>query len=269
MRILVTGSSGFIGSHLVERLERNGNTVMQWDKKIGLNIKEILSLKNIDFVIHLAAIADVRRSIEFPDEYWENNVEYTKSLQDLCHEENVPLIYASSSCATSWSKSPYGTSKKVNELTAHKGQVGLRFTTVYGARCRESMFISKLMRGELTYSTDHIRDFIHVNDVVRAITIIKEEMEKGTELDPWYNVGTGKGNKVCDIARIKMNVKVKPGNDCEALDNTANIEPLSKLGWLPEIDVKEYVADKKSLLDFPKSIYLDLDSLYNDIEQSN
>ena len=51
-----------------------------------------------DFVIHLAANADVRRSIASPDEYWENNVEPTTVIQNRCHANNTPLLYASSSC---------------------------------------------------------------------------------------------------------------------------------------------------------------------------
>lgn len=92
------------------------------------------------------------------------------------------------------------------------------------------MFIPKLITGSLEYATDHIRDFIYVSDVVRAIVLLMYKMNAGYErLDPYYDVGTGKGNKVCDIARIRMNVKVKPGNDCEALDNTADITPLKNL----------------------------------------
>jgi len=270
MRILVTGSSGFIGSHLVKYLNDDGHSVIPWDSKIGLDIRDIKSVDEFDFVIHLAAFADVRRSIEHPQEYWDNNVTPTTALQKLCYDQSVPLLYASSSCVTSWHKSPYGLSKKVNEETARPGQVGLRFTTVYGPRCRESMFIPKLITGSLEYATDHIRDFIYVSDVVRAIVLLMYKMNAGYErLDPYYDVGTGKGNKVCDIARIRMNVKVKPGNDCEALDNTADITPLKKFGWSPKVDVKEYVDDPICLNDFPKSIYFDLDALYNDIEKNN
>ena len=77
-------------------------------------------------------------------------------------------MYASSSCIHNWWLSPYGTSKKVNEETAFDKQVGLRFTTVYGDGARESMLIGKLLDGSIGYLTRHVRDFIHVDDVVEA-----------------------------------------------------------------------------------------------------
>ena len=81
----------------------------------------------------------------------ENNVENTTRIQKICHYNNIPLLYASSSCIHNWWLSPYGTSKKVNEETAFNNQVGLRFTTVYGDGARESMLIGKLLDGSIAF----------------------------------------------------------------------------------------------------------------------
>ena len=77
MKIVVTGTGGFIGGHLQTALEREGHYVVPFDRKSGNHVQDFDMDLNVDMVIHLAADADVRRSIEYPDEYWENNVEPT------------------------------------------------------------------------------------------------------------------------------------------------------------------------------------------------
>mgnify|MGYP003118862281 FL=1 len=152
MNIAITGSSGFIGHHLKHYLELDGHHVIPWDRNIGKDIKDFELTGEECFVIHLAADADVRKSIEEPQAYWDNNVTPTTEIQKQCAFADVPLLYASSSCIHQWHKSPYGISKKVNEETAfsdHHIQVGLRFTTVYGDGARDAMFIGKLFRNTI------------------------------------------------------------------------------------------------------------------------
>jgi len=246
MKIAITGSSGFIGGHLKEKLEKEGHQILEWDRKSGRDIVDF-GLEDAEFVVHLAAYADVRASIEEPDKYWVNNVEYTTRIQRACYSNNIPLIYASSSCIHAWSSSPYGISKKVNEETAMPGQVGLRFTTVYGEGARDTMFVGKLMRGELKYATEHVRDFIHVDDVLNAIELIMLKMTDShlmpeTTLRPAYDIGCGIGNVVADIARIRMpNIEIRKGDACEAQDNTADTAYIKELGWEPKINVLNYV----------------------------
>ena len=97
MKIIVTGSTGFIGKHLVQRLAGQ-HTVIEWDRAHGKDIKDFSSATipaDVDFVVHLAAIADVRRSLEEPELYWTTNVEYSKNIFDLCHKNC--LLYTSPS----------------------------------------------------------------------------------------------------------------------------------------------------------------------------
>jgi len=246
MNIAITGSSGFIGHHLKHYLELDGHHIIPWDRRVDRDISDF-ELEDAEFVIHLAADADVRRSIEEPDLYWDNNVTPTTRIQRLCYEAGVPLLYASSSCIHQWHKSPYGISKKVNEETAFPGQVGLRFTTVYGDGARDSMFIGKLMRGELKYATNHVRDFIHVDDVVHAIDLImlrilEPHLFEGIRLRAAYDIGCGIGNTVSEVARIRYpHIDHKPGDACEAQDNTADITHIQELGFKPTINVLNYV----------------------------
>jgi nucleoside-diphosphate-sugar epimerase len=244
MKIMITGSSGFIGSHLKERWKAVGHQIVELDRKEGKELKDISIDSNTDVVVHLAAWADVRASIERPNEYWDNNVTTTTNVQKICHKKEIQLLYASSSCIHAWHKSPYGISKKVNEETAYPGQTGLRFTTVYGEGARDTMMIGRLVRNEAKYATTHIRDFIHVEDVMNVIDLL---LKKSVHiLKPAYDVGTGKGNRVDYLANdiCGRNLPVNKGDDCEAKDNTANIRPLQDLGWNPTINVVDYLKEK-------------------------
>jgi UDP-glucose 4-epimerase len=252
MKISLTGASGFIGNHLLTKLWDDGHEVMKWDRKSGRDIKD-WELEGCDFVVHLAADADVRRSILEPDLDWDNNVETTKRIQEICRVNQVPLVYASSSCIHAWHKSPYGISKRVNEITAYttpfgvNNQVGLRFTTVYGDGARDTMFMGKLMRGEVKYATNHVRDFIHVDDVVKAIMIFINTGTKGKL--PAYDVGTGTGHIVSKLAQIKYpNIEIREGDDCEAQDNTADNSDLRALGWEPTINARGYVQNNGNVI---------------------
>lgn len=246
MKVAVTGSRGLIGNYVRLRLSEEGHEVTEWDTKSGKNISDF-TLDGEDYVIHLAAYADVRASIENPQLYWDNNVVNTTRIQKICHENNVPLFYASSSCIHNWSLSPYGISKKVNEETAFSGQVGLRFTTVYGEGARESMLIGRLLKHEVSYLTNHVRDFIHVNDVVDVIMLM---MSKDiNSLAPAYDIGTGNGVVVSELGEIVgLDVPTQEGYECEAQNNTADITPLKELGWNPTIDVKKYLQEHKKVV---------------------
>ena len=245
MKVAITGSRGFIGSHLKTRLENDGHEVIEWD----LRQEPPQCIKDFDpqdcnYVVHLAAYADVRRSLQEPDLYWKNNVENTTRIQKICHYNNIPLLYASSSCIHNWWLSPYGTSKKVNEETAFDKQVGLRFTTVYGEGARDTMLIGKLIDGSIAYLTRHVRDFVHVSDVVDAIVLL---MSKDIRtLKPAYDIGTGVGNVVMDLGILAgwEGIEIRDGDPCEAQDNTADISEMKALGWEPKVKVDEYLISK-------------------------
>ncbi len=263
MNITITGSKGFIGSHLKSRILAEGHSITEWDRNLGNDIAnfsidyiketEVFSEPSViaatNMVIHLAASADVRKSVEEPDHYWENNVINTKKVQDICFNMKIPMLYASSSCVHAWSLSPYGTSKKINELTAYPGQIGLRFTTVYGSGARDTMLIPRILNNTLKYTTNHRRDFIYINDVIDAIMFFVNRVKENIVLTnylPAYDIGTGRGVVVHELVSDLgyKNIPFKEGDPCEAPDNTANIKDMQDLGWEPKTDLGQYMHNQ-------------------------
>lgn len=243
MRISVTGSRGFIGSRLVELLQELGHEVVEWDKVISEE-RDIENWRpeNCDVLVHLAGLANVRKSLEEPEPYWYTNVELSKGIFYLALTSNMRIIYASSSCAKRWWLSPYGTSKKAMEAIAPPRSLGMRFTTVYGSKSRDDMLLGRIRDKTLEYVTDHIRDFIHVDDVCSAIIKnLNNSMLSGT-----VDVGTGVGTSVQELSQLAgFDVPLRKGEPCEASENVANTRPLLSTGWKPKYNVKEYVEGMK------------------------
>ena len=240
MHITVTGSHGFIGTHLVKHFLDNKHWLNCWDTEIGKNISDF-TLKSVledttDVIVHLAALAGIRESIEDPDEYWKVNVEYTKRVFAVAEETNTRVIYASSSACKRWHGNPYAISKYVNEFIAPKNSVGLRFSTVWGDGAREDMLVPQIVNRTLKYATTHKRDLIHVSDVVSAIQCIIDHPEQTSV----FEVGTGKTVSVDQlVASNGLDVPIVDGKDYELEENLLPSHRLRGLGWEPKVDIME------------------------------
>jgi UDP-glucuronate 4-epimerase len=231
MKILITGSSGFIGFHLAKLLLEKGNKVHGYDsmnsyydvnlKKARLNIlkkykdfsftKNKLEKKRVlektfytfkpDIVIHLAAQAGVRYSINKPMVYLRSNIIGTFNIIEISHKLKVKhLIMASSSSVyganrsipfkekdkTETQLSIYAATKKSNESMAHSYSniwkipiTMLRFFTVYGPWGRPDMALFKFTKGILKDKKIDIynhgkmyRDFTYIDDIVNGIRLL-------------------------------------------------------------------------------------------------
>lgn len=236
--ILVTGAAGFIGFHFSERLLQNGFRVIgvdnlndYYDPKLKRDRLAILqryehfSLHEIDLadrtstrqlfedhffdrVIHLAAQAGVRYSIENPHAYIDANINGTMNILEGCRHSGVShLVYASSSSVYGANTlqpfsvhhnvdhpiSLYAATKKSNELMAHTYShlfqlptTGLRFFTVYGPWGRPDMALFKFTKAILedkpidVYNHGQMqRDFTYIDDIVTAMHRVMDHIPTG------------------------------------------------------------------------------------------
>jgi len=293
MKILVTGGAGFIGSHLVDALlafnyevtvldnfstGRRENLAHIIDRlrlvdcdisKVGDWVKE---LKNIDWVFHLAALADIVPSIQNPDEYFKANVDGTFNILQAAQKNEVKrFVYAaSSSCygipdqyptneyAEIRPQYPYALTKRLGEeLVLHWAKIyklpalSLRFFNVYGTRSRTSgtygavfgVFLAqKLANQPFTVVGDgeQTRDFTYVTDVVSAL-IIAAQSYRVAEI---YNVGSGKTisvNRLVDLlGGDRVHIPKRPGEPNCTYADILKIQ--NELNWKPRISIEEGVA---------------------------
>jgi len=231
MRILVTGAAGFIGFHVARRLLADHHEVVGLDsvnsyydvrlkeERLALlhehrtfefvraaladpeAMNQLFDRCDFDRVIHLAAQAGVRYSLERPDAYIASNVLGFLQVLEECRYRKVPhLVYASSSSVYGASTqmpfsvrggadhplSMYGATKRSNELMAHSYSylfglptTGLRFFTVYGPWGRPDMVMFKFTKAILdgqpitVFNNGHMRrDFTYIDDVVESVVRI-------------------------------------------------------------------------------------------------
>ncbi|MFR2264631.1 MAG: GDP-mannose 4,6-dehydratase [Clostridium sp.] len=256
--ILITGGAGFIGSHLSERLLREGNKVLvidnfnnYYDPAIKRNnieeikktcvennisldnyivfegdirdnefLKEVFSNK-IDSIIHLAAMAGVRPSIEDPSLYYDVNITGTVNLLERCRENNIKqFVFASSSSVYGNNEkvpfaesdrvdnpiSPYAATKKSGELLCYTYHhlfnmniACLRFFTVYGPRQRPDLAINKftsliLEDKEIPFYGDGTtsRDYTFVEDIVSGIVSSINYVNTNDTVFEIFNLGGDK-----------------------------------------------------------------------------
>ena len=252
-RALVTGAAGFIGSHLVDRLLAEGHRVVGLDNLstgrpenlahvqhhprfslVAADVVEFDAIRphfeGVDWVFHLAALADIVPSVQRPGAYHRSNVDGTFAVLEAAREAGVArLIYAaSSSCygipdvyptpetAPPRPQYPYALTKWVGEqYVLHWGQiyglpvVSLRFFNVYGPRSRTSgtygavfgVFLAQKLAGQpFTVVGDGTqgRDFTFVGDVAEAVVRAAESEARGDVI----NIGTGAPQSVNRLVEL-------------------------------------------------------------------
>ena len=223
---LITGHKGFIGRHLFAEMQKMYNV-------IGIDIKDgndllVCPLPEVDIVVHLAAKAGVRESLQNPNLYWEQNVKVSERLFNFYKNRNTHILYASSSSAKQWHLNPYATTKKVVEQIAPPRSLGMRFHTVYGFDSRPDMLYDNILNRTVPYATSHTRDFTHVDDVVSGIITLLHNKIVGV-------VDIGSGNPVSVVELLKhasIDVPIKDTTG-EAISTLADPFELRELDWSP------------------------------------
>ncbi len=268
MTILVTGCAGFIGFHVAKLLLGRGENVVGLDnlndyydvslKKARLaqiteskdhesfqfteldiqddtGLDQLLSQNNITRVVHLAAQAGVRYSIENPAAYINSNIKGFLNILASCQKHQVQhLVYASSSSVYGNNKkipyaiednvdhpiSMYAATKKSNELMAHVFShlhklptTGLRFFTVYGPWGRPDMspfiFARAIIEGKplkLFNDGNHKRDFTYIDDIVDGVIRVLDSPPGNEPPYAIHNLGNHKPVGLEDYVRVFENV---------------------------------------------------------------
>lgn len=302
--VLVTGGAGFIGSHLVDGLLAEGcwavTTVDNFndfyspaDKfrniKNQLNydsyrlvkadvynrdaLLKVFKQTNFDAVVHLAARAGVRPSLEFPELYAETNIGGTLNLLELVRQFRVKqFVFASSSSVyginakvpfaeddkISQPISPYAATKAAGELLCHTyahlygiRAVCLRFFTVYGARQRPDLAIHKFARlisrglpisvyGDGTTR----RDYTYIDDIISGVRAAIDYTAADYEI---INLGESRTIDLNDLITILEGelkrtaiIKTLPAQAGDVPQTYADIRKARRLlGYSPKIDIEE------------------------------
>ena len=304
---IVTGGAGFIGSHLSETLLNEGHTVISIDNfndfyNPNIKHKNIEKIKeqysnfssyNLDFrnknefkevvkkekplcIIHLAAMAGVRPSIEDPELYTDVNIRGTQNIFEVCTELGIKnVVFASSSSVYGVNKkipfseddqvdapiSPYAMTKKQNELMAHLyhhlygiNMVGLRFFTVYGARQRPDLAIHKFTKmidnGEpIPFFGDGStrRDYTYINDIIDGVIKAIDYCEQNENVYDIFNLGESETTTLKQLVEeIEMSLGKKaiinrlPMQSGDVPITFADISKSKKiLGYAPKTKIKE------------------------------
>ena len=314
MKVIVIGGAGFIGSHLISELVKKKFKVIVIDNLSSGRLENLKHLKNkikfykfdlskkgkweklftkdISYVFHFAALADIVPSIENPKKYFNANVVSTLNILECCkHIGLKKFIYSASSSCYGIPKN-YPTSEKdpidtqypyaytkyaAEQLIVHWSKVykikyiSLRLFNVYGTRSRTSgtygamfgVFLTQKHRNHpltIVGNGQQSRDFIYVTDVVQAIMLAA----KSKVYNEIFNVGNSKPIKIIKIAKLLNSpftfISDRPG---EPKKTYANIKKIKKLlNWKPKVNIEEGIKKlvndisywKKAPLWTPKKI---------------
>jgi len=301
--IIVTGGSGFIGSHLVERLLADGHTVRVLDNFSTGRLDNLSRVRNntcltihevdvadseaiqelfagVDWVFHLAALADIVPSIEHPLHYHRTNVDGTVAVVEAARKSGVSrFVYvASSSCygipdsyptaETDIIKPeyPYALTKYLGEqIVLHWYKVyglpaiSLRLFNVYGPRSRTSgtygavfgIFLAQKLAGNpftVVGDGNQTRDFTFVTDVVDALMCAAQSQQVGEV----FNVGSGTSHSVNELVELLQGEVVyipkRPSEPDVTLADTTKIR--SQLQWNPTVSFEQGVQVMLDNIDY-------------------
>jgi nucleoside-diphosphate-sugar epimerase len=272
-RILVTGASGFIGSHLIPSLTKRGYEVLTHSHHEGDIARDRLNLPKVRHVFHLAARNFVPEAWKDPVPVYRTNVIGTVNVLEFCRSRGASLTLLSSYVygQPKWlpigedhplqAFNPYSHSKILSEEVCqyYRQQFDLsiaivRAFNVYGPGQRRDFLIPLLLEQALDPECEIIsvadlrpkRDHLNVSDLVELLCVLAERRVTGI-----YNAGTGISYSVAEIVDMIWTAGVKPkpvksqdqSRPAEVLEVVADItKAKNELGWIPKVTLPNGIA---------------------------
>ncbi|MBI9066507.1 MAG: NAD-dependent epimerase/dehydratase family protein [Salinivirgaceae bacterium] len=275
MKIVVTGSKGFIGKVLINSLHKLGHHIIEIDLELGHDVTEwdtFSSLSNYDCLVNLAAKLFVPDSFKDPLSFYNTNVVGTLNAIESCRINNAKFIQFSSYTygAPDYlpidenhpvrSFNPYSRSKIMGEdiCKSYHSDFGVKSIifrpfNIYGIN-QDSRFIiptiiDQAKKGKVILKDKRPkRDYIFVDDIISAVIKALDYDPKGTEV---FNLGSGISTSVEELVLIIKKTFEKPFDveyleeyrQNEVLDTVANIEKIKEaLNWKPKYSLKEGIT---------------------------
>lgn len=231
MIVLITGFQGYIGENLYYYLSNKGYDVYGVDKQshFDLSVADLGFFKEADVIVHLAGISGIKEC-EVAYKSDRDNIIASCNVINFAHENKIQLIFTSSQAAKNPHSSRYAFQKYITEssvLSLLDKSLVYRLSNVYGGLGyleKKNSVVAKFMKSKERGETAIIngdgtqtRDFIHVNDVCRAI-----EMGFGKSYHKPIDIGTGKQTSILELAE-KIGVDYIINKESDMVGISSNI----------------------------------------------
>ena len=270
MKIIITGSSGFLGKSLLNKIKYNHN-IFEYDILKGFDILNTIQLEKVfqefkpSIIIHLAACADLNIFREKLDISYKINVIGTRNILNLCQKYNVRLLFASTCCCYGNNNThpsdetspiaptePYAKSKAESEkdiLSTGLPHCCMRLATFYGPNMRSALapaiFLDKAHKNEtieIHGTGNQTRTITYIDDIVNGIITILDNQPKYTII----NITTEEIVSVMDMINNSKNITGNDVNCINIKDRDGQIyeemilsRRLQSLGWKAKTTFKE------------------------------